>query len=81
VSLCGRDAVQVQPFATSRIDLETLAERIRPIAEDVELTPHLLRFRTDDCRFSVFRGGRAILFGVRSPDRARTLYDRFVGAP
>jgi molybdopterin/thiamine biosynthesis adenylyltransferase len=81
VSLCGRDAVQVRPSGTSGIDLETLAERVRGVAEDVELTPHLLRFRADDCRFSVFRGGRAILFGVRAPDRARTLYDRYVGAP
>ena len=49
-------------------------------AEDVEVTPHLLRFRVEGCRFSVFPGGRALLFGTDETERARILYDRYVGA-
>lgn len=80
VSLCGRDAVQVHPRATSTVDLEKLAARLGSITTDLELTTHLLRFRVEDCRFSVFAGGRAILFGLHDEDRARVLYDRYVGA-
>jgi molybdopterin-synthase adenylyltransferase len=80
VSFCGRDAVQVQPRGTSQLDLARLATRLEGTAADLELTAHLLRFRVDDCRFSVFAGGRAILFGLQDTDRARVLYDRYVGA-
>jgi adenylyltransferase/sulfurtransferase len=79
-SLCGRDAVQVLPGAGARVELELLAAHLRGIAPDLELTPHLLRFSVEGCRFSVFRGGRAILFGISDPVRAKALYDRYVGA-
>lgn len=80
VRLCGRNATQVQPGPNTRVDLPVLADRVRTIATEVELTPHLLRFRVEGCGFSVFRGGRALLFGVDEPKRAQTLYDRYVGA-
>ncbi|MGK0435147.1 MAG: hypothetical protein ACJA0V_004306, partial [Planctomycetota bacterium] len=41
-------------------------------------TQHLLRFEVDGCRFTVFPGGRALLFGVHDPLRARALYDRWL---
>lgn len=77
-SLCGRDAVQVIPAATEPLDLDALSEQLRGATSDVERTPHLLRFEADGCRFTVFPGGRAILFGVQDPLRARALYDRWV---
>jgi hypothetical protein len=43
-------------------------------------TPHLLRFTADGCRFSVFPGGRTLLFGIQDPLRARALYERWVGS-
>lgn len=79
VSLCGRDAVQVDPPRRSDADLGRLAERLADLGAAVERTPHLLRFTVDGVRFSVFPGGRALLFGVRDPLRARALYDRWVG--
>ena len=66
--------------AMDRECLEKLAAQLGSVATDLELTTHLLRFRVDGCRFSVFPGGRAILFGLDDPDRARVLYDRYVGA-
>ncbi|MCC6670480.1 MAG: ThiF family adenylyltransferase [Planctomycetes bacterium] len=80
VKLCGRNAVQVLPDPGARIDLELLARHLRTAAAEVELSPYLLRFVAENCRFTVFRGGRALLFGVDTPERARVLYDRYVGA-
>lgn len=78
VSLCGRDAVQVQPPDAAPIDLGVLADQLAGAVEDVVRTPHLLRFATDGVRFTVFPGGRALLFGVTDPLRARALYDRWL---
>ncbi len=80
VKLCGRDAVQVHPRAGATIDMKRLARNLEGTAEDLEVTPHLLRFRVEGCRFSVFAGGRALLFGTDDTERARILYDRYVGA-
>jgi adenylyltransferase/sulfurtransferase len=80
VTLCGRDAVQIDLPRRGALDLAALAERLRPAVQDVESTPHYLRFVADGCRFSVFATGRALLFGVQDPLRARALYDRWIGA-
>jgi adenylyltransferase/sulfurtransferase len=80
VLLCGRAAAQVFPQPGARVDLPRLAAHLQRAAEDIELTPELLRFRADGCRFSVFPGGRALVFGVTDAQRARVLYDRYVGA-
>jgi adenylyltransferase/sulfurtransferase len=81
VTLCGRDAVQVDPPRRQPLDLDQLARRLRAIVQGLERTSHLLRFTADGCRFSVFPGGRALLFGVQDPLRARALYDRWIGLP
>jgi adenylyltransferase/sulfurtransferase len=77
-TLCGRDAVQVDPGRG--VDLDALAARLGGRAADVQRTPHLLRFGGDGVRFSVFPGGRALLFGVADVLRARALYDRWIGS-
>ncbi|MFN7671280.1 MAG: ThiF family adenylyltransferase [Planctomycetota bacterium] len=79
-SLCGRDAVQVEPAQPRAFDLGAHAERLAGIVGELALTPHLLRFAADGARFSVFRDGRALIFGVGDLLRARALYDRWVGA-
>ena len=78
-TMCGRDAVQVDPPRTAGVDLDAIAEHVRGSASGLERTPHLLRFEVDGVRFTVFPGGRALLFGVRDPLRARALYDRWLG--
>ena len=80
VTLCGRDAVQIDPGRGVTIDLDGLAARLQPVATDLHRTPYLLRFSADGCRFSVFPGGRTLLFGVQDPLRARALFDRWIGA-
>lgn len=80
VTLCGRDAVQIDLPRRSAFDLDALAARLSTAVADLERTPHLLRFQADGARFSVFPTGRALVFGVQDPLRARALYDRWVGA-
>ena len=76
--LCGRDAVQIRPAAAA-VALPELAARLDGAVTGLEVTPHLLRFAADGCRFSVFPGGRALVFGTADPVRARVLYERYVG--
>ncbi len=80
VTLCGRDAVQIAPPREVPIELGLLADRLEGAVQDLARTPHLLRFTADGCRFSVFPGGRALLFGIADPLRAQALYDRWIGA-
>ena len=40
----------------------------------------LLRFRADGFRITVFPDGRALVEGTEDPDRARAVYDRYVGS-
>ena len=79
-TLCGRDAVQILPSGARRLDLQDLANALAGAVADLVRTPHLVRFAAEGCRFSVFPGGRALVFGVADPLRARALYDRWIGA-
>jgi len=78
VTLCGRDAVQLQPPDAEGHDLDALADRLAGVVEDLQRTPHLLRFAVDGARITVFPGGRALFFGVTDELRARALYDRWL---
>ncbi len=80
VTLCGRDAVQIDLGTNVRIDVQALAARLDGVVADLQRTAHLLRFAVDGCRFSVFPGGRTLVFGVQDPLRARALFDRWIGA-
>jgi adenylyltransferase/sulfurtransferase len=77
-SLCGRNAVQVVPASPSRLDLPAMASALRAVSE-VHLSKFLLRFNADDCEFTVFPDGRAIIKGTHEEDRALTLYARYIG--
>jgi len=77
-ALCGRDAVQVRPGRRARVDLEALAERLGRLGE-VRRNEYLLRFSGEGAELVVFEDGRALVKGVASPARARSLYARYVG--
>jgi molybdopterin/thiamine biosynthesis adenylyltransferase len=86
-TLCGRNAVQVNPVRTAQqhgsarpsMDLAALAERLRPVGE-VAQNEFLLRLRTDSYEVTVFPDGRAIVKGTDDPVVARTIYARYIGA-
>ena len=79
-TLCGRNAVQVQPPPGAHIALGLLARHLHPIVPDLVVDPRMLRFSAEGCTISVFPGGRALLFGTEDEQRARILYDRYIGA-
>lgn len=88
-SLCGQDAVQVWPggAGVQAIDLEALAGRLRAVGE-VDLRGFMLRCTLqgehaeggERLSMTIFRDGRAIVKGTTRPERARSLYARYIGA-
>jgi adenylyltransferase/sulfurtransferase len=83
VSLCGRDAVQVQP-STKRVlaGSASLAQRLSS-AGDVQTTPYFVRCTLRESaplRLTIFPDGRTIVHGTSDPTRARAIYDRYVGS-
>ncbi len=79
-SLCGRNAVQVRGGRRGdRLDLATLAERLRPVGQ-VAQNEFLLRFLVDDYELTVFPDARAIIKGTDDEQVARSIYARYIGA-
>jgi adenylyltransferase/sulfurtransferase len=76
--LCGRNAVQISPRRATRVDLASLAERLRAAGE-VQVNEYLLRLRTGDYELTVFQDARAIIRGTDDMAAARSLYARYVG--
>jgi len=79
VVLCGRNTVQVNATGP-RPDLERLARHLEPITDAVERIGAVLRFGVEEFRVTVFPDGRALIEGTEDPERARILYDRFLGS-
>lgn len=76
--LCGRDAVQISPAEATKIDFESLAERLRP-SGDVKFNDYLLRFRVEDLELTVFQDARAIIRGTSEVRSARSIYAKYIG--
>ena len=76
--LCGRDAVQISPAEATKIDFESLAERLRP-SGDVKFNDYLLRFRVEDFELTVFQDARSIIRGTSEIKTARSIYAKYIG--
>jgi len=80
-TLCGRDAVQVHPGGATRIDFVAIAKKLQPVAAGpVSHNRFMLKAAIDGHEFTLFPDGRAIIKGTDDPDRARTLYAKYLGA-
>lgn len=78
--LCGRNAVQIAPPGTGRIDLSALAKKLAPIGE-VKQNEYLVRFvLSEGMELTIFADGRAIIKGTDDIAAARSLYSRYVGS-
>ena len=81
-TLCGRNAVQVSHRAANRLDFAYLAGVLKQSGM-VSYNKFLLKFNLiengDPYEFTVFPDGRAIIKGTSEPDKARTLYAKYVG--
>jgi len=76
--LCGRNSVQLSADAVHRVDLETLAEKLRGLGQ-VSLNKYLLRVEVEGRLLTVFADGRTIVGGTDDPAVARTLHAKYVG--
>ncbi len=81
-TLCGRNAVQINmPEQTQSIDIEKMAAKLAPISSaPIKRNAFLLKVVLDGCEVTLFADGRAIVQGTDNPDRARTLYAKYLGS-
>lgn len=80
-TLCGRDAVQVNVGSHEPMDLTTLAKKLEPVARGpVRCNAYMLRAKLDNCELTLFPDGRAIVKGTSDPEKARSLYAKYLGA-
>ncbi len=77
-SMCGRDAVQINPHMKGEMDLEKLAENLRDL-ENLEVSDALLRFEVENYKIILFKDGRAIVEGTEDEKLARSIYSRYIG--
>jgi len=81
-TLCGRNAVQVTQKRASSLNFGDLAKQLEA-SGPVSSNKFLLKFQVSDggdpYDFTVFPDGRAIIKGTDDPDRARTLYAKYIG--
>lgn len=77
-ALCGRNAVQISPPSPTKVDLASLADRLRGAGE-VKYNEYLLRFKVGEFELTVFKDARAIIRGTDELATARTLYAKYIG--
>jgi len=82
-TLCGGDAVQLRHRqGSSSLDLDAVAVRLQAHGE-VKANPFMLRADIIDngkqYRLSLFRDGRAIVYGTAESAVARSLYAKYIG--
>lgn len=77
--LFGRNAVQVMPDRPMRLDLTSLAERLRAEGK-LMVNAWLLRLEVGAHVLTVFPDGRTIVKGTSDEAVARALHDRYVGS-
>ncbi|HEU4389948.1 MAG TPA: ThiF family adenylyltransferase [Blastocatellia bacterium] len=78
-TLCGRNSVQIARTGKTRLDFESLSQRLAPLG-DVAYNEFLLRFKVDGYDITVFPDARSIIRGTTDQAVARGLYSRYVGS-
>jgi hypothetical protein len=80
-ALCGRNAVQVSPTSARKVDLNSHADRLARVGA-VQSNRFFVKVKLNDppgIAISLFADGRAIIHGTTSPERAKSLYSRYIG--
>lgn len=80
VTMCGRNAVQINPARPEPIDLDALARKLAPLASAISRNPYMLQADVERYQITLFPSGRAIIKGTTEPQEARSVYARYVGA-
>ena len=76
--LCGRNAVQLSFSDETRIDLESLRDKLSGLGV-VDSNPFLLRASIEQYEITVFPDGRAIIKGTEDEMVARNVYAKYIG--
>ncbi len=77
-SLCGQNSVSLDPLHTGTVDLVAIGERLKKLGK-VRSAGSVLLFETEGVALTVFPDGRALIRGTEDPDRAKSLYAKYVG--
>ena len=78
-SLCGRNAVQINPGRGHALDLPALAERLRGVGQ-VSVNEYLCKFSINTYELTIFPDARAIVKGTDDATVARSIYSKYIGA-
>jgi len=78
ISLCGREAVQVNVRGDVRVSFSDLAKRLSS-AGQVDFNDYMLRFRVDSYELTIFPNGRTIVKGSADKAVVRSLYAKYIG--
>lgn len=78
MSMCGRDAISLDPGRKLPVEMEVLGERLRRIGT-VRTAGSVLLFETEGVALTVFPDGRALVRGTEDPNRAKALYAKYIG--
>lgn len=79
IALCGRNTVQIPARGPARA-LAHVARALDRRAAEVQLSEHLLRFRFEDLRVSLFPDGRGLVEGTHDVARAEEAFSRALAA-
>jgi adenylyltransferase/sulfurtransferase len=77
-SLCGRNAISINPLRKGSLDLEMLGAKLEKLG-NVKSGDTILIFSTGEHELMIFRDGRAIIKGTDDERVARSLYSKYVG--
>jgi molybdopterin/thiamine biosynthesis adenylyltransferase len=81
-TLCGRDAVQVSPPEGFVADFAAIAAKLKAGAgAEPRFNAFLLNARLGNAiELTLFADGRAIIKGISTPEEAKTIYAKYIGA-
>lgn len=80
VSICGKDAIQVNPRSRQRLDLNQIHSSLSTHGHFTNLGVLVKgTLRDEPYTLSVFHDGRAIIEGITDPALARSVYARYIG--
>jgi molybdopterin-synthase adenylyltransferase len=77
-TLCGRDAVQISAPNPTKLDLISLADKLKNLGK-IKQNEYLVRFQADNFEVTVFADARAIIKGTDDLSVARSVYAKYIG--
>lgn len=77
-SLCGRDAIQIQPAGSQILDLNSIRQKLIRFGA-IHPNPFFVRSEGDQYTLTVFRDGRIVVTGTQDESIARSLVAQWIG--